>query len=76
MGIPFSTSAIFTVNSPFLFTNSFVPSNGSTIHKYVKDFLSSNELCIPSSLKMGIPDAFNSFSITSLERWSAMVNGD
>src|SRR5699024_3768352 len=32
-GTPLETSAIFTVNSPFLLINSLVPSNGSTIQQ-------------------------------------------
>ena len=39
LGIPFSISAMFTVNSPFRLTNSFVPSNGSTSQKIFHFFL-------------------------------------
>ncbi len=40
-GSPFSIRAILTVNSPFLFMNSFVPSRGSTNQKLFHFFLSS-----------------------------------
>ena len=46
--------AILTVNSPFLFTNSLVPSKGSTIQSNFQFFLSLYSVSLPSSLKIGI----------------------
>ena len=49
----FSTNAILTVNSPFCFINSFVPSKGSTIHSVSHFARTSYGKCFPSSLNTG-----------------------
>ena len=66
IGIPFSTKAILTVNSPFFLTNSFVPSKGSTIQSISQFFLCSYSGWLPSSLKIGILLLIKWLSIISL----------
>ena len=76
IGTPSFTKAMFTVNSPFLFTNSFVPSKGSTIQHFVQCFLISNEISSFSSEIIGISVCFKSLLIQSLALLSASVIGE
>jgi hypothetical protein len=48
-----STKATLTVNSPFLFINSFVPSSGSINQNFFQLFRISNEISLPSSDNIG-----------------------
>ena len=68
------TNPIFTVNSPFLAINSFVPSSGSTKKKVSDDRF----LTLFSSEIIGIflNSFFNFLQIILLDSVSAKVNGE
>ena len=77
MGKLFSINEIFTVNSPFLFTNSLVPSSGSISQYFFHTFLVS-QLTKLSSVRMGIffSISINLFLMRLLELMSASVIGE
>ena len=75
-GTPFSTKAIFTVNSPFFLINSLVPSSGSTIHSVSHLERSLNGISFPSSLKTGNGVTDKAFVINRWAALSAFVNGE
>ena len=78
IGHPSSINAIFTVNSPFLFMNSLVPSSGSINQKRLHFFLSEKSIFLPSSDRIGISgySVDNLLVITVLDLRSASVSGD
>ena len=65
-GIPFSTRAIFTVNSSFLLINSLVPSKGSINQKVLTSFAVDKSLS--SSESIGI-SSFNFESSLQIISW-------
>ena len=54
IGVLFSIKAILTVNSPFFFINSFVPSKGSTSQYFFHDDLILKGILEFSSESIGI----------------------
>lgn len=76
MGTPAFTNAIFTVNSPFRLINSFVPSNGSTIHITSQLRRVSYSKCFPSSLSTGKGVSFRMVAIVTCAFRSAIVKGE
>ena len=76
IGVPSSTNAILTVNSPLRLMNSFVPSTGSTIQHRFQCFLVVYSICLFSSLMIGIPRGSIIETISSLAFLSALVKGE
>ena len=78
IGVLFSIKAILTVNSPFFFINSFVPSKGSTSQYCSHDDLILNGISEFSSESIGI-SGVSTLSLSHIilfESVSALVNGD
>ena len=77
VGLPFSISAMLTVNSPFLLMNSLVPSSGSTSQNGPPFSLGTRPAAISSSATTGVSgvSARSPLTMISSAAWSASVTG-